>query len=81
MKLHTKLATSACLCLFGTAALADDTVRASNLEVKERLIAIEQINVSAEKEQAKPQVESERVAKLLEEAARIEETEVEVKER
>ena len=57
------------LCLLAASVQADETIRTTNLEVKERLIAIEQINVSAEKTQVAPVITSERVAQLLEEAA------------
>lgn len=59
-------------CMISLAAVADQpaVVQASSLEVKERLHSIEQINVTAEKEQVDVAPVSEAVARLLEEAER-----------
>ena len=59
-------------------ALADDsagTVQVPSLKVKDRLHSIEQIVVSAEKEQVAEAPESNRVAQLLEEARQLDESE------
>ena len=46
---------------------AGDTVTVSSLQVKERIQSIEQINVTAEKQQADIAPESQRVADILRE--------------
>ena len=60
------------LALFTAGAFADEPVRVASLQVKERLQSIEQINVTAEKEQLNIKPESDAVAALLDELDELE---------
>lgn len=55
------------LACFAAGAVADETVQVASLTVKERLQAMERIDVTAEKEQQNVEPSSQAVAELLEE--------------
>ncbi len=67
-----KLITTSALILFCAGAYADEVVKVSSLQVKERIQTMEQVNVSAPTERKAEQPSSKAVADLLAEATTIE---------